>query len=111
MLYAFLYYLWNNNTEDQNRDKLNYNLIQSEYQYTVYDNSTSTKAKCFTFHDSIKLYYLPSFNEKVFYTKNAVLKYEGNVWKIQLLKNSFSMRYPRFDADGKLIHIFERYNC
>jgi hypothetical protein len=104
MLYTFLYQTWNNNTEDKNKDKLNYNLLQSEYQYTVFEESTSTRTKCFVYSSSVKFCYSPLFNEKVFYTSDARLMNDTGTWRIELLKGALSMDYPRFDANGKLAH-------
>jgi hypothetical protein len=76
MLYAFLYSLYSWNDEYQTNDTLKYNLMESEFHYTVFTNDTSSRAKCYTYPNSIKLNYAPlGFNGKIFYSKNATFQY------------------------------------
>jgi hypothetical protein len=77
MLFAFLYALYSWNDEYKTNDTLKYNLMESEFHYTVYNNGDGiAQAKCYTYSDSIKINYAPKeFKGKIFYSKDATFQY------------------------------------
>jgi hypothetical protein len=78
MLFAFLYGLYIENTKYETNDTLKYNLMDSEFHYTAYTDTTSAQAKCYTYSDSIKINYAPlEFKGKLFYSKDATFEYDS----------------------------------